>query len=467
VILGFTPSTDLLSASRISRQFRQPALIVYFCRLGILHYYEPRPVIRLIGDLPVDSVRALCTSSIVEEFEFICDVAYLTSHMRQLRYFLTRVSKIPSVCIRFRSRSMKDPQTEIAISMAVTEFLVLVSNYDCRFMSVCNRVGARTGGEVNRRWFRDAQRACLANWNSAAAQMAAAKVNNLHLSTSFFSSYRLLQWCLSFSGNPSVVLLTLSNLHLHGPSYYHLFFPRITLPSLQSLTINGFILMDDLLPFLSRHPHVTMLQLKTVGSEEVDLPSQERSRLTLGSLATLTISFDFIHAFFNYFDTPCLSIIHLHLRSTLSTTTPFDAFNMLSSLEELHSISLHISFNSHAASCIPRWMPLHPPMLHHLTRLHLEFRHSFNDTDTFVSVALLITHEGFDTTMQDRLLRYFVMFPSTERLRISWMSHGSAMLPETRSWPVFIRNACPRLRHLISPWGSWSESTGMMFIPVD
>jgi hypothetical protein len=404
----------------------------------------------------------------LEELDFICDVVYLTSHMAKLRHFVTQVAKIPSIRIRFHPERIEARETALGMSMAVAEFLAFASGYDCRNMIVESRETSRTDNDVDSGWFCMAIHNTLEGWSHAATQMAASNVNSIHLCNTLFSSPMLLKWCLSFSGNPSLTSLSLSNSRPKGPSHYHRFFPHITLPSLESLTINGSISMDDLLPFLSRHPHVNKLQLKSTGFEEIFFPIKERARLSLESLDALTISSNFVEAFFNCFETPGLTHINLHLRSTLSRTLR-TALSVLSSLDDLDSISLRITFNSHLSGCIPSELPVCPPMLLQLTNLHLEFRYPIYSPDTFVSfLALTQVCKESHSRIQTQLIGCFMFFPSVEKLRISWMSSGYEVDPFTSHWPVLIMNECPHMLHMVTPWGSWSDEDddGIRFPPL-
>ena len=238
-ILQFTRSADLISVSRISRQFRHLALVVYFRRLGILHYLDTSRTICLIGDIPDDAVHALCSTPMLQELDFICDVVYLTSHMAKLRHFLTHVSKIPSVRIRFHPERIEARETALGMSMAIAEFLAFASGYDCRNMIVESRESSRSDNDIDSGWFCMAIHNTLEGWSHAATQMAATNVRSIHLCNTLFSSPMLLKWCLSFSGNPSLTSLYLSNSRPKTPSHYHRFSPHITLPSLESLTLKG------------------------------------------------------------------------------------------------------------------------------------------------------------------------------------------------------------------------------------
>lgn len=184
-----------------------------------------------------------------------------------------------------------------------------------------------------------------------------------------------------------------------APSHFHKFFPRLTLPGLQSLIIKGFVLMDDLLPFLHRHQHLRMLQLKSNSGKRLIFPTQQRARLALESLSGLVISSEFVEPFFSRIDVPRLAYLHLHLKCTTSRTS-YTALRSLSSYDNLHAVSLCVSFDSHPSLCLPHPEPLYPPMLLGLTRLQLEFRDPIYDDVSFVSSLVFIgIHDKSDQTV--------------------------------------------------------------------
>jgi hypothetical protein len=305
--------------------------------------------------------------------------------MKQLRHFLTHVSVIFSIRLRCHPDMLQSRALTRQMSLAAMEFLVIASEYGCRTIFVEKRLDSNSEGTVNLRWYERASFACLADWCSAATKMAASEVNHLHISSSMFTSDIILQWCLSFSGNPSVRFLSLSHPDMDTPARYATFFPSLALPRLQCLSVKGYILMDDLLPFLSRHPALRILQLKSNSQSEFKFPVQQyRAQCTLPSLSSLVINYDFVPAFFSYVISPNLTFLHIHFGDTRSDT-PYQTLYSLASYNRIHHISLRITINCFATNCFSLPKRPYPPCVLGLTKIQVEYRHPIYSPENFVS----------------------------------------------------------------------------------
>ena len=160
-------------------------------------------------------------------------------------------------------------------------------------------------------------------------------------------------------------------------------FPHLTLPSLQSLSFIGFVMMDDLSSFLPRHPQLQMLSFRS-HNDRLTFPTEPHARLSLDSISKLAVSCQYVEPFFCHFDVLRLKYLDLHLGQG-TPQSPIAALHSLSEYSSLHAISLRLTFHKHLTSCIPHPICYSPLMLLHLTRLSFDFKVPFLGPDTFVS----------------------------------------------------------------------------------
>ena len=90
---------DLPFISRTCHHLRQLAVPVYLRRLDVLQPQTFSHHVRLVGDLPADTVPILCSTSHINSAYLQLDLQYLIDHYELLQQFLARVTRISSINI--------------------------------------------------------------------------------------------------------------------------------------------------------------------------------------------------------------------------------------------------------------------------------------------------------------------------------------------------------------------------------
>jgi hypothetical protein len=328
-IAEFADTDDLPALALTCPRAWQIVAPLYLQRLEVLKPRGHWHAIQLVGELPPDAISTLCSMTHVESCSLDIDLQYVIEHGRQLRCFLSSISRILDVRIFiYDEHSLFESKSE-ELAYVIGTFLAAFTDRQCIELSICQGINYPTRPEYEPVF----PRITAAQWRKfAGISDLASTVERVDFLMDMFQSPDTANVALAFAHSPSITHLGLHSSNRFAPWLFSDVLPHFRLPALKVVSIFGPLMMSDLANFLDHHTTLKRVQLCCASlTPPHDEPEIEGHVVT--SVKAVGLSTHYVPAFFRSFRLP-------HLRD-LSLTMPFCTVTGLQSLNHaLNMISI-------------------------------------------------------------------------------------------------------------------------------